>query len=56
MNIKIKRVWVLKGLRKFCPKLYCAVAGDLETSVAKPDLRFVKKFTRPDFRAKNFTH
>ena len=26
------------------------------SSISVPDLRFVKKFTRPDFRAKNFTH
>ena len=27
--------WVLKGFWKFCPKLYCTIPGDLETSVAK---------------------
>ena len=35
MNIKIKKDWVLKGFWKFCPKLYCTIPGDLETSFAK---------------------
>ena len=35
---------------------HCATYQVKSSNHGHPDLRFVKKFTRPDFQAKNFTH
>ena len=48
----------LSRLRKPIGKLFNVYKGfaKLLLEFHSPDLRFVKKFTRPDFWANNFTH